>query len=107
MAERRIVCSLTLSRMCFVCGIDNPVGLHLAFYTDEEGRFGARFRPRPEHRGYPGHLHGGIIMAQPAGSAPASCRAGPRLPDQWLSNAGSILSCKPDDQIRMIGEIPQ
>jgi acyl-coenzyme A thioesterase PaaI-like protein len=49
------------SRMCFVCGIDNPIGLHLSFYTDEEGRCIARFRPKPEHQGYPGHLHGGII----------------------------------------------
>jgi hypothetical protein len=22
-------------RMCFVCGIDNTIGLHLAFYTDD------------------------------------------------------------------------
>jgi acyl-coenzyme A thioesterase PaaI-like protein len=49
------------SRMCFVCGIDNPIGLHLSFYTDEEGRCIARFRPKPEHQGYPGHLHGGLI----------------------------------------------
>jgi acyl-coenzyme A thioesterase PaaI-like protein len=49
------------SRMCFVCGIDNPIGLHLKFYTDEESRCVARFRPKPEHQGYPGHLHGGII----------------------------------------------
>jgi acyl-coenzyme A thioesterase PaaI-like protein len=48
------------SRICFVCGIDNPIGLHLAFYTDDQGRCIARFRPRPEHQGYPGHLHGGI-----------------------------------------------
>jgi hypothetical protein len=49
------------SRMCFVCGIDNPIGLHLHFYTDDEGRCVARFQPGPEHQGYPGHLHGGII----------------------------------------------
>lgn len=49
------------SRICFVCGIDNPIGLHLAFYTDQEGRCIARFRPKPEHQGYPGQLHGGII----------------------------------------------
>ena len=49
------------SRMCFVCGIDNPIGLHLSVYTDDEGRCIARFLPRPEHQGYPGHLHGGII----------------------------------------------
>ena len=49
------------SRMCFVCGIENPIGLKLKFYTDDEGRCIARFRPKPEHQGYPGHLHGGII----------------------------------------------
>ncbi len=49
------------SRMCFVCGVDNPIGLHLSFYTDDEGRCIARFRPGPEHQGYPGQLHGGII----------------------------------------------
>jgi len=48
------------SRMCFVCGIENAIGLHLAFYTDEAGRCVARFRPKPEHQGFPGQLHGGI-----------------------------------------------
>ena len=51
------------SRMCFVCGVDNPIGLHLAFYTDDEGRCIARFHPGPEHQGYPGHLHGGVISS--------------------------------------------
>lgn len=49
------------SRMCFACGIDNPIGLHLKFYSDDEGRCIAHFRPKPEHQGYPGHMHGGII----------------------------------------------
>ena len=49
------------SRMCFVCGIENPIGLKLSFYTDDEGRCIARFRPKPEHQGFPGQLHGGII----------------------------------------------
>jgi acyl-coenzyme A thioesterase PaaI-like protein len=49
------------SRMCFVCGIENPIGLHLHFCTDDGGRAIARFRPKPEHQGYPGHLPGGII----------------------------------------------
>jgi acyl-coenzyme A thioesterase PaaI-like protein len=49
------------SRMCFVCGIDNPIGLKLRFYTDDEGRCIARFRPKPEHQGFPGQLHGGLI----------------------------------------------
>ena len=41
------------SRMCFVCGVENPIGLHLAFYTDDEGRCIARFRPQPRHQGNP------------------------------------------------------
>jgi acyl-coenzyme A thioesterase PaaI-like protein len=49
------------SRMCFVCGLENAIGLKLSFYTDDEGRCLTRFRPREEHQGYPGHLHGGVI----------------------------------------------
>ena len=49
------------SRMCFVCGIDNHIGLHLKFYTGHKGRCIARFLPKPEHQGFPGQLHGGII----------------------------------------------
>lgn len=51
------------SRMCFVCGIHNPIGLHLAFYTQDDGSVMARFTPREEHQGYPGHLHGGLASA--------------------------------------------
>jgi len=47
--------------MCFVCGIENPIGLKLKFYTDDQGRCITHFRPRQEHQGYPGHLHGGLI----------------------------------------------
>jgi hypothetical protein len=47
--------------MCFVCGIDNPIGLHLHFYPDDEGRCIARFRPQPHHQGYPGQLTVGLI----------------------------------------------
>ncbi|NLS79864.1 MAG: PaaI family thioesterase [Chloroflexi bacterium] len=48
------------SAMCFVCGVHNPIGLHLSFYDDEEGRVVARWTPGEEHQGYPGVLHGGI-----------------------------------------------
>lgn len=51
------------SRMCYVCGMDNAIGLKLFFYTDDEGRCITRFRPREEYQGYPGHLHGGVISA--------------------------------------------
>ena len=47
------------SSMCFVCGRDNPIGLHLTFYVDDQ-QVRTTFTPRPEHQGWPGVLHGGI-----------------------------------------------
>ena len=44
---------------CFGCGDDNPVGLGLSFERRPPGIV-ATFRPRPEHRGAPGMLHGGL-----------------------------------------------
>jgi len=51
------------SRYCLLCGMENPIGLRLAFYDQEDGRVMARFTPREEHQGFPGVLHGGIICA--------------------------------------------
>ena len=51
------------SRYCFLCGLENPIGLKLAFYEDESNRVIAHFWPRQEHQGYPGVLHGGIACA--------------------------------------------
>ena len=47
---------------CFVCGKDNPIGLKVEFEVDENAKtIRGRFTPRPEHQGYEGILHGGII----------------------------------------------
>ena len=51
------------SQLCFVCGLENPIGLKLAFYEDERGRVAARFTPQSQHQGYPGVVHGGIVTA--------------------------------------------
>lgn len=51
------------SQMCFVCGMENSIGLKLFFYEDRDGRVTATFTPRDEHQGYPGVLHGGIAAA--------------------------------------------
>ena len=37
--------------------------MKLKFYTEDEGRFITRFQPKPEHQGYPGQLHGGVISS--------------------------------------------
>ena len=51
------------SQMCFACGLENPIGLKMAFYQDAEGRVVAEFTPGDEHQGYPGMVHGGIVTA--------------------------------------------
>ena len=51
------------SRMCFICGMENPVGLHLHIYETEPGVVETTYIA-PEHfQGYPGVLHGGIVGA--------------------------------------------
>ncbi len=51
------------SRMCFICGVENPIGLHLHIYETEPGVVETKYIA-PEHfQGYPGVLHGGIVAA--------------------------------------------
>jgi acyl-coenzyme A thioesterase PaaI-like protein len=45
---------------CFACGRANPFGLAIDHFRQEGGSIVARFRPRPEHRGVFGVLHGGL-----------------------------------------------
>jgi uncharacterized protein (TIGR00369 family) len=52
------------SRMCFVCGLQNPIGLKLAFYEDREADLvRAEFVIPEDYQGYPGVVHGGIVSA--------------------------------------------
>jgi len=51
------------SRHCFICGMENPVGLHLHIYETAPGEVQSSYFA-PEHfQGYPGVLHGGIVAA--------------------------------------------
>jgi acyl-coenzyme A thioesterase PaaI-like protein len=45
---------------CFVCGPDNPTGLHVTFEPDGPDGCRARYVPRDEHIGWPGRIHGGL-----------------------------------------------
>ena len=51
------------SSMCFICGLNNRFGIYASFYETENGHLIAVFKPREEHQGYPGRLHGGIAAA--------------------------------------------
>jgi acyl-coenzyme A thioesterase PaaI-like protein len=51
------------SRHCFICGLENPVGLHLHFYETEPGVVETQYIAPDHFEGYPGVLHGGIVAA--------------------------------------------
>ena len=61
MDTRRVVAAQNISRMCMVCGTENASGLHAAFYELDSGELLGVFRPREDHQGYPGRVHGGIL----------------------------------------------
>jgi acyl-coenzyme A thioesterase PaaI-like protein len=48
--------------MCFACGKDNPVGLHIEFNFDGQ-ECTAIFTPNENHVGWANTVHGGIIYA--------------------------------------------
>jgi uncharacterized protein (TIGR00369 family) len=52
--------TLPHTRSCFVCGEANPLGLQMRFETDGK-LVHATFSPRPEHIGFKGVVHGGLI----------------------------------------------
>ena len=47
---------------CLVCGRDNPHGLQLDLHVEPEtSTVSVAFTPRPEHIGFEGVVHGGVI----------------------------------------------
>ena len=51
------------SKFCFICGLENPVGLKLKIYQTAPGEIETTYTA-PEHfQGYPGVLHGGIVAS--------------------------------------------
>lgn len=78
LTKRKTLAAQNISRMCLVCGADNPFGLQARFYELEaadakaSGPHAAKpagpellgvFTLREEHQSYPGRLHGGISSA--------------------------------------------
>ncbi len=51
------------SNQCFVCGRENPYGLHLNFYDTAPGETTAEIIIPERFQGYPGIVHGGILAA--------------------------------------------
>ena len=51
------------SRYCFVCGLENTLGLKLAFYHTADGEVSADYTVSESYQGYPGVVHGGVVAA--------------------------------------------
>lgn len=49
-----------INQWCFACGKDNPIGLHLVFQETTDS-YSTTFTPQPEHQGYDGIMHGGLV----------------------------------------------
>ena len=49
--------------MCFACGPDNPIGLHIAFTVDDDEICTAEFTPNSNHLSWENTVHGGIIYS--------------------------------------------
>lgn len=46
--------------MCFACGKDNELGLHMQFEAGEDC-LRSYFTPKPQHQSYMGRVHGGLV----------------------------------------------
>jgi acyl-coenzyme A thioesterase PaaI-like protein len=53
---------LPKTKRCYVCGPENPAGLHIPFSPDGENGSRATYKVRAEHAGWPGILHGGLTF---------------------------------------------
>lgn len=61
--QRKIRGTQNVSRMCMVCGMQNPASLKARFLELEDGELLGIFEPTPQHQSYPGRLHGGVSSA--------------------------------------------
>ncbi len=51
------------SRNCFICGLENSIGLKLKFYETGPGEVIVDHIVPDEYQGYPGVVHGGVVAA--------------------------------------------
>lgn len=51
------------SKHCFVCGLENPIGLNLRFFINDDGTVETEFKLGEAYQGYPGIVHGGVVAS--------------------------------------------
>jgi len=105
--SRSVTAAQNVSRMCMVCGAENPWSLKARFWELEDGELVGVFAPLAEHQSYPGRLHGGVasaILDETIGRAINIVH-----PDEWGVTAElTVRFRKPvplDSEIRAVGRI--
>jgi uncharacterized protein (TIGR00369 family) len=48
---------------CFICGRENPHGLYMTFYDNEQDEVCSEYAVPEAYQSYPGIVHGGIVAA--------------------------------------------
>ncbi len=104
---KKIINKQSNAKHCFVCGVDNAIGLHASFFETDEKEVVALFTPTLNHQGYPVRLHGGVaasILDEAIGRAIQI-----DAPDTWGVTAQLSLSYKKplpcNAQLRAVGRI--
>ena len=59
----KVINKQTNSKMCIICGIENPCGVKASFYEMEDNSVIALFSFKEIHQSYPERTHGGMISA--------------------------------------------
>ena len=57
----KVVSKQRNSKMCIICGMDNPIGLRAQFYNMEDESVMTIFKFKEEYQSFPQRVHGGII----------------------------------------------
>jgi acyl-coenzyme A thioesterase PaaI-like protein len=58
-----IVKQLNNSKMCLVCGTENPFGFNARFYQTDSDEVLGVFTAKDVHQGFPQRIHGGMIAS--------------------------------------------
>jgi acyl-coenzyme A thioesterase PaaI-like protein len=105
--SRKVLATQNVSRMCMVCGTENPASLKARFFELEGGEVLGVFAPLDVHQSYPGRLHGGAasaILDETIGRAISISQ-----PDEWGVTVELSLRFKRpvplDTELRAIGRI--
>lgn len=107
--KKAVVRKHNAAKECFVCGVENPLGLHTDFYELEDGTLAALVTPRSVHQSYPGRLHGGVITALLDETIGRAINVSE--PDTWAVTAELTTQYKKpvpyDVELRVTGKILQ